>query len=173
MPYNIDGKEVYPYIDFNEFDYKKFYGELRKGVMPSTAGLSPLKYIDYFEPHLANGDDILYVHFSKEMSGTFNAMNIAIEELKEKYPKRNIYTIDTRSITINSYNIAIEIGKLFKNGKTLEEVLKWAQDEVMHFTTYFFAEDLKFFRKSGRVSNFSGIMGNIIGIKPIIYMDEN
>ncbi len=172
MPYIIDGKEIKPYEDFAEFDYKDFYNSLRKGVLPSTCAINPEKYKEYFEPELIKGNDILYVHFSKAMSGTFNAMNIAIEELKEKYPERNIYTIDTKGITILSLNIVKEIGELYLQGKTLAEILKWADTEVEHYATYFFADNLRFFGRSGRVSNVSATMGNLIGIKPIIYMNE-
>ena len=83
MPYIIDDKVIYPYEDFEEFNYKEFYEMLRKGTIPKTCAVSPTKYIEYFEPFFRNGDDILYVHFSTKLSGTFNAMNIAIEELKE------------------------------------------------------------------------------------------
>ena len=106
------------------------------------------------------------------MSGTFNAMNIAIKELKEEYPDRTIHTIDTKGITILSLNIVKEIGDLYKQGKSIEEIKEWADKNIDHFATYFFADTLSFFRKSGRVSNLSGLMGNLIGIKPIIYMDE-
>lgn len=172
MPYIIGKEEIKPYVDFEEFDYHAFYDQLRKGVMPTTCALSPYDYINYFEPVFANGDDILYVHFSKAMSGTFNAMNLAYEELKEKYPDRKLYTIDTKGITILSYNIVKEIGELYLQGKTVEEIIEWSNKEIDHFATYFFADNLKFFGRSGRISNFSSIMGNIIGIKPIIYMDD-
>ena len=172
MPYIIGKEEIKPYVDFEEFDYHAFYNQLRKGVMPTTCALSPYDYINYFEPVFANGDDILYVHFSKAMSGTFNAMNLAYEELKEKYPDRKLYTIDTKGITILSYNIVKEIGELYLQGKTVEEIIEWSNKEIDHFATYFFADNLKFFARSGRISNFSSIMGNIIGIKPIIYMDD-
>lgn len=172
MPYIIGNEEIKPYVDFEEFDYHAFYDQLRKGVMPTTCALSPYDYINYFEPVFANGDDILYVHFSKAMSGTFNAMNLAYEELKEKYPDRKLYTIDTKGITILSYNIVKEIGELYLQGKTVEEIIEWSNKEIDHFATYFFADNLKFFGRSGRISNFSSIMGNIIGIKPIIYMDD-
>ena len=102
MPYVIDGKEIKPYEDFQEFDYKTFYSTLRKGVIPSTCGISPTTYIDYFESFLKDGKDILYVHFSKAMSSTFNAMNLALEELKEKYPERTVYLIDRKGIRICS-----------------------------------------------------------------------
>ena len=153
MPYMINDKEVYPYEDFLEFDYHTFYESLRKGAMPKTNAISPLAYKKYFKEELEKGRDILYVHFSKAMSGTFNAMNIAIRELKEEYPERNIYTIDTKGITILSLNIVKEIGDLYKEGKSIEEILVWADDNIDHFATYFFADNLSFFR-------------------PIIYMDE-
>lgn len=173
MPYILNEKEIKPYEDFEEFDYKSFYNTLRKGSIPKTCAISPEKYREYFEPEFEKGNDILYVHFSKAMSGTFNAMNIAIEELKEMYPERKLYTIDTKGITILSYNIVKTIGGLKKEGKTLEEILEWAEKEVDHFATYFFADNLKFFKRSGRVTNVSATMGDIIGIKPIIYMNSD
>lgn len=172
MPYIIDGKEVYPYEDFETFNYKEFYDVLRKGVIPSTCAISPSKYMEYFEEEFKKGNDILYVHFSAAMSGTFNAMNLAYQELKEKYPDRVLYTIDTKGITILSNIIVKEIGDMYLNGSTVEEILKWAEEEVDHYATYFFADNLTFFGKSGRVNNIAAFMGNLIGLKPIIYMNE-
>lgn len=172
MPYLINEKETKPYEDFKEFDSKAFYDSLRNGILPKTCAISPAKYIEYFEPHFKEGNDILYVHFSKAMSGTFNSMNIALEELQEKYPERKFYTIDTKAITALSYLIIKEIGKLYKEGKTIEELLSWAQENVDKYAIYFYADDLKFFKLSGRVSNFSATMGNILGIHPIIHITQ-
>ena len=173
MPYTAEGKEVYPYVDFDEFDYHAFYEKMRKGLMPTTSGLSPENYRNYFEPVLKEGNDILYVHFSAAMSGTFSAMHIAIKALKEEYPDRNIYLIDTKGITICSNMIVKEIGDLYLKGKTVEEMLKWAETEVDKFAVYFYADNLKFFARSGRVSGIAAFFGGIIGIKPIIYMGSD
>ena len=170
MPYTIGEKEVYPYQDFDKFEGHKFYDMLRNGEMPKTSGLSPITYENYFEPYLKKGKDILYVHFSAAMSGTFSAMNLALESLKEKYPNNNVYTIDTKGITILSYNIVKQVGKLYKQGKTIEEILSWAETEVDKFAIYFFANDLKFFKRSGRVKAFPAFMGNLLGIRPIMNM---
>ena len=78
MPYTINGKEIKPYVDFDEFDYHQFYDTLRGGTVPTTSALSPLEYVEIIEPEFKAGNDILYVHFSSQMSGTFNAMNIAL-----------------------------------------------------------------------------------------------
>lgn len=172
MPYSIEGKEVYPYEDFEEFDAHAFYDTLRGGVLPKTSGISIENYRRYFEPHFENGDDILYVHFSRAMTATFNAMDIAVKELLEKYPDRKFYTIDTKAITILSLNIVLEVGEMYKSGKTVDEILDWAKTEVDKFAVYFFADDLKFFKASGRVSGLAGTMGTLLGIRPIIYMSQ-
>ena len=85
---------------------------------------------------------------------------------------RNFYEIDTKGITTISYTIVREVGDLLKAGKPLEEVLEWAKTEVDKFAMYFFADDLKFFRRSGRVSGLAATMGTLIGIRPIIYMSQ-
>ena len=172
MPYSIEGETVYPYEDFEEFDAHAFYDKLRGGVLPNTSAISAEAYKKYFEPHFKNGDDILYVHFSAAMSATFEGMNKAVDELKEKYPDRKFYTIDTKGITIGSLNIVEEIGDMYKAGRTVDEMLEWAKTEVDHFAVYFFADDLKFFKHSGRVSGLAGTMGTLLGIRPIIYMNE-
>ena len=172
MPYSYDGKTIYPYEDFEEFDAHAFYDMLRAGVLPTTSALGEDKYIAYFEPEFAAGNDIFYVHFSRAMTATFDAMDKAVAALKEKYPERKFYELDTKGITIGSYNIVREVGDLFLAGKTPEEVLEWGKTEVDKFGIYFFADDLKFFRRSGRVSGLAATMGGLIGIRPIIYMSS-
>lgn len=172
MPYSIDGVTTYPYRDNDSFDFHTFYESLRNGVLPTTSTITEQDYIDYFEPHFANGDDILYVHFSRAMTGTFTIMDNAVAKLKGKYPDRKFYDIDTKGITIISYNIVKEIGDLYKAGKNIDEILAWAKEEINHFAVYFFADNLKFFKHSGRVSGLAGTMGTLLGIRPIIYMNE-
>ena len=172
MPYIVKGKEIKPYIDFKTFDSHSFYNSLREGLLPTTCALNSEEYKKYFEEEFKKGNDILYVHFSKAMTCTFDSMNIALEELKTMYPERKFYTIDTKAITIASLNIVKEVGDMYKQGNTIEEILSWAETEVDHFAQYFYADNLKFFKRSGRVSNIAGIMGDLIGIKPIIHMSS-
>ena len=173
MPYSVDAKTVYPYVDFTEFDARSFYDMLRRGVLPTTSAISKERYIEYFEPELAAGNDILYVHFSRAMTITFDAMDQAVAELQAKYPARRFAEIDTKGITTISYAIVRAVGDLIKAGKSLDEVLTWAETEVDHYAMYFYADDLKFFRRSGRVSGLAATMGTLIGIRPIIYMSAD
>ena len=170
MPYSVDGETVFPYVDFEKFDSHAFYDMLRGGVIPTTSAIGEEAYINYFEPYFKRGDDIFYVHFSAAMTVTFDAMKKAVDMLLEKYPGRKFYHVDTKGITTISYAIVREIGDLFKSGKTPEEVLEWAEREVDKFAMYFFADDLKFFRRSGRVGGLASTVGTLIGIRPIIHM---
>ena len=106
------------------------------------------------------------------MSATFNSMRLALEDLQKKYPERKFYEFDTKGITLQAYIIATEMLKQLKAGKSVEEVLDWGNKEVDHYACYFFADDLKFFGKSGRVSGIAAFMGGIIGIRPILTMNS-
>ncbi len=173
MPYLLGEKEVFPYETFDKFDSHAFYETLRHGTIPKTFGLSPEKYISYFEPEFQAGKDILYAHFSSALSGTFNSMKIAIDILKEKYPERKIYSLDTKAITGLAYAILLDIAKLYKEDKSPEEIIKYVSEEsIKHYAFFGFADDLKFFKKSGRVSGISATLGDILNIKPIISIDD-
>lgn len=170
MPYSINGKTIYPYEDFTTFDPHSFYDMLRGGVVPTTSAISEEKYTAYFEPEFAAGNDILYIHFSRAMSMTFDAMDKAVAALLQKYPGRKFYEVDTKGITIVSYLMARELGDLLNKGMTAEEAVEWGKKEVDHYVQYFFADDLKFMRHSGRVSGLAATMGGLIGLRPVIHM---
>ena len=173
MPYSIDAKTIYPYVDFETFDAHAFYDTLRGGVLPTTSAISKDQYMNYFIKDFIEGNEILYVHFSRAMTNTFDAMDQAVAELKIKYPKARFEEIDTKGITTISYAIVREVGDLVKAGKSLDEILAWAKEEVDHFAMYFFADDLKFFRRSGRVSGLKAAMGTLIGVRPLIHMSQD
>ena len=172
MPYSVDAKIVYPYVDFEKFDSRAFYDTLRSGVLPTTSAISEEEYARYFEPEFAAGKDIFYVHFSAAMTMTFDNMRRAVDKLLAKYPGRRFLEVDTKGITIVSYLIVREIGDMLLSGKTPDEIAAWAATGVDHYAQYFFADDLRFFRRSGRVSGIAATMGGLIGIRPIIYMND-
>ena len=172
MPYSMDGNLVYPYEDFEVFDQKAFYDRLRQGIIPTTSAISADKYIQYFEPAFEEGSDVLYIHFSAAMSATFGALDDAVRRLQNKYPGRRFYEVDTLAITTLSYNIACEAGELYRRGATAEQIVEFVEKERQHFAMYFFADDLTFFKHSGRVTGLAATMGTMFGIRPIIYIGE-
>ncbi|MBO4584812.1 MAG: DegV family protein [Clostridia bacterium] len=177
MPYTVDGKLICPYEDYEEFNYNEFYGMLRDraaqgGELPTTSSVNAERYKRYFEPFFAQGDEILYVHFSEAMSQTFENMRAAVAELKEKYPDAVFREFDTKAITTLGYTLSREAGELYKAGKTADEIIAHLNKEINHYTIYFFADNLKFFKRSGRVGGLAATMGTLLGVRPIIYISE-
>lgn len=172
MPYGVESKVIHPYEDFEKFDYRTYYNELRDGLIPSTSALNPDDYKRYFEPVFQNGDDILYVHFSSAMTGTFDFMLVALRELLAKYPERQFYSIDTKTISVGGLAVFREIGDMYRRGCSIDEIMHWADAEIQHFAVYFYADDLKFFKRSGRVKGITATMGQLMGVRPIIVVDE-
>jgi len=156
-----------------ETDFVDFYKKEREGVNPKTSALNKQNYLEYFEPHLAEGNDILYVHFSHELSGTFDFMKQAIDELKEKYPERTIKTVDTLSISMGAGIVVYEAAKLWKAGKSDDEIIKWVEENRQKYATIFVADDLNFLKRGGRVSSTTAFVGTMLSIKPIMAVDVN
>ena len=141
---------------------------MRDGEVVSTAALNTNDYINYFEPVFAAGEDILYVHFSSNLSCTFNSMNEAVKMLLEKYPGRKFTSFDTRNICLGAGIQVIEACKLHNAGASDEEVVEFLKNFSEKVAIYFYVENLKYLRRGGRISAASAVMGTLLNIKPIL-----
>lgn len=167
MPYTLKGEEhVY---DFGKnTNAKEFFDQMRAGEIVTTSALNSQDYLNYFEPVLAKGEDVLYVHFSSELSGTFNYMNTAINILKEKYPERKVTVFDTKNISLGGGILAIEACKLHNAGKSDEEVIEFLTALRDKVAIYFYVDSLTYLKRGGRVSAMTAFFGGALNIKPIL-----
>ena len=172
MPYTLDGEEYY-YDDGKDPSFVKIYDRMRNGAVPITSALSPQNYIDYFEPFCKKGEDILYVAFSDQLSGTFNYMNMALAELKEKYPERKLTLFNTKNICFGGGIQALHAAKLKQAGKSDEEIVAELEKLRDKVRVYFYVDSLAYLKRGGRISSASAVFGTMLGIKPILKCDEN
>ena len=170
MPYFSGGEEHY-YDMGEETDFKAFFDRMKAGETPKTAALNEYAYIEYFEPVLARGEDIYYITFSHQMSATFNSMKAAIATLKEKYPDREIRWKDSKLISMGSGFVTYYGALKYKEGATMSELDAYFDELIGHTTMYFAVDDLTYLYRGGRVSGVSKVIGNMLGIKPILYMN--
>ena len=171
MPYII-GDEEYFYDMGEKTDFKAFFDQMRGGAVPKTAALNEYAYTEYFEPILARGEDIYYITFSHEMSGTFNAMKNVIAQLKEKYPEREIRFKDSKLISMGAGMIVYYGALKYKEGATMDEMDAYLDTLIPSVATYFVVDDLTYLHRGGRVSGTSKVVGNMLGIKPILHFNE-
>ena len=127
MPYYIDGKE-YCYDLGKATDFRKFYDEVRAGEIPKTQALNPEDYKRILTPYFERGEDVFYVSFSHKLSGTFQSLNLALQELKEQFPDRKCTVFDTRNISLGAGIQAEEAAKRKQAGASDEELLAFLED---------------------------------------------
>ncbi len=172
MPYLVGSDELIYYDMGENTDFKGFFDQMRAGVVPKTQALNAYDYTQYFEPILARGEDIYYVTFSHQLSGTFAAMETAIADLKEKYPDREIRWKDSKAISLGSGFITYYAALKWKEGASMDELDAYLDELIPHTGTFFVVEDLVYLYRGGRVSGVTKVFGNLLGIKPILHIDD-
>ncbi len=167
MPYTVGDKEYYYDLGKNT-DNRKFFEDMRKGAVPKTSALNMQDYLDYFEPVLKSGEDIIYVTFSHKMSATFESMAKAIQQLKQTYPERTVSVVDTKHISMAAGIVVYYAAKLHNEGASDAEVVKFVESFRERVKCYFTVSNLIYLKRGGRLSSFKAFVGTLFDIKPII-----
>lgn len=171
MPYSYGGN-VYYYDLGKNTDFKKFYNAVRSGEMPTTMALNPAEYVEILEKYFSQGEDVLYVSFSHAMSATFDHLQTALNELKDKYPKRKCTVFDTKSICLGA-GIQMEYAAELKNaGASDKEIFNKLQAFRDRVAVYFVVDDLMHLKRGGRLSGIAAFAGTLLSLKPILTIDE-
>ncbi len=156
----------------NEMPIKEFYDKMREGGVAKTAAVNVDGFAVEFEKLLKEGHDILYIGFSSGLSTTYNSARLAAEQLKESYPDRKIFTVDTLAA---SAGIALLLDMVIEKknaGATIEEAAKYAEDMKLKICHWFTVDDLVYLKRGGRVSPTAAFFGNMLGIKPVLHVDN-
>ena len=167
MPYTLEGKEYFDDLG-QTLDSKSFFDKMREGAQPSTSALNETIYLEYFEPVLAEGKDLLFVAFSSQLSGTINAVYAARETLLARYPERKFMVVDTLSISGPMTILILKAHELYRAGKPMEEVAAWLEENKLRAQAWFTVDDLKYLKRGGRISPAVAAIGTMLDLKPIL-----
>lgn len=151
---------------------KAFYAQIRAGKMPVTTQVGVDEWMTSFEPHLAAGKDILYIGFSTGLSGTCGSAQVAARELMDRYPERKIIVVDSLCASLGQGLLVVKANKMRQAGASMEEVAQWVEENKLHMSHMVAVDDLMHLHRGGRVSKTSAVAGSLLGIKPIIHMDN-
>ena len=169
LKYTIDGET---YKGMEGLSSKEFFQKLREGKMAVTSQVNPEEAKEALEAFLKEGKDILHLAFSSGLSGTYNSMRIAAEELEEEYPERKVIVIDTLCACLGEGLLLYYALKRKGEGKSIEEVAQWAEENKLHVCHNVAIDDLNHLQRGGRVSKTTAILGTMVQVKPIIHMDD-
>ena len=152
---------------------KDFYGRMREGKVAKTSAINIATFKEEFGKILADGCDLLYIAFSSGLSTTYNSANIAAEELREEYPDRKIITVDTLSASAGMGLLLYLTVQKKNEGASIEQAAQFAYNNRLNLCHWFTVDDLVYLKRGGRVSPTVAFVGGLLGIKPIMHMDND
>jgi len=165
-----DGNAVYK--DGPQTDLKEFYTNMRNGVTYKTNATNPEDVANAFRPLLEAGKDILHIAFSSGLSCSFANAQLAVQELREEFPDRRIVSLDSLAASMGQGLIVYYVCKMKREGSSLDDIVAWLQENILHACHQFTVDDLKYLMRGGRVSKVSWLLGTLINIKPVLHVDD-
>lgn len=173
LSFTIQDKTYHNYPDNRELDPHVFYQMLREGQTATTAAVNVEQYLQAMEAELQAGRDVLVLAFSSGLSATYNSSSVAADELREKYPDRKIYTVDTLCASLGQGLLVWMAAKERAAGKTIDEVRDWTVGHKMSICHQFTVDDLHFLKRGGRISSTTAFVGSMLQIKPVLHVDND
>ena len=162
------------YLDGKTIQTKEFYhilDDTKRDV--KTYHINPAMFEDAFLPYAQNGDSVIYLCFSTGIAGTFNAANLAKENIIEDYPNFDLTIIDSKCASIGFGLLVYKLVTMLENGAPKEVLIEAAQYYILHIRHVFTVHTLTYLIKGGRLSKFKGTIAETLDMKPILIVDES
>ena len=170
LKYRIEDKEYDSYVKGKKTDYAETYRLLREQAMITTSLASREDCDKVIPAILESGEDVLILAFSSGLSGTYQNIVLAAEDYKEMYPDRKIIVVDTLCAALGEGMAVHYAAKLKAEGKSIEEVADWVEQNKLKICHVFTIGDLFFLKRGGRLSGTSAVFGTLLGIKPMLHV---
>lgn len=152
--------------------YKDFYKAMEDGASTATSQINQDEFKDYFRAILESGKDILHLSLSSGLSGTYNSARLAAEDLRAEFPDRKLFLVDSLAASAGYGLFMAKLAELRDGGMGLEELYNWAEENKKYLHHWFFTTDLTYFVRGGRVSKASGFIGGVLGICPLLDVND-
>lgn len=151
---------------------KEFYDKMRAGGVARTSAMNIETAKSYFEPELKAGNDVFYLTFSSGLSSTYASACTAAEDLAEEYPERKVVVVDSLAASAG-YGLLLRLAvKKRDAGATIEELAEYCESIRLKICHWFTVDDLVYLKRGGRVSATAALAGAVLGIKPILHVDD-
>ena len=150
----------------------EMYARMAKGASTSTSQISIGEYVDYFSDFCEQGLDIVHVSLSSGISGTYGSASNAALIVKERYPEREIYVIDSLGAS-SGYGLILDTAAAMRDtGMSAKELADWITENRLKLHHWFFSTDLSSYVRGGRISKTAAFFGGVLQICPLLNMDN-
>ncbi len=169
LTYLLDGQT---YNAENSLPYQEFYKKMREGCMPTTSQVNPAEAKEYLEKFLEIKKNIIHIAFSSGLSGTYNSVRLAAQELMEERPDCRITVVDSLAASMGEGLFVYRALEQQAAGLDYDAMVRWLEDNKQHVCHYFTVDDLFHLYRGGRVSKAAAVVGTMINLKPVLHVDR-
>lgn len=157
-----------------EINRDEFYKTLEKlNSIPTSAQPSLDDLYNAFENIVKQGDDVIGIFISSDMSGTYSTCNQLIRNMiEEKYPDRRMEVVDSKTNCMQMGYITLTAAKLASEGKSMDEILVEVNRVKENSRFLFIPDTLEYLKKGGRIGGASALFGSILQIRPILTVED-
>lgn len=153
------------YRDDTEMNSIEFLKRLATSpVLPKTAAPPPALYGPIYQELSANGNTVIVLTPSCDVSGTFRSAEVAAKD----FPEADIRVIDTRSIAANLGEMVLAAHRWAQEGMPADEIIAGVREMSKRERTYFAIDTLEYLHKGGRIGGAQLLMGSLLQVKPIL-----
>ncbi|QDP39769.1 DegV family protein [Radiobacillus deserti] len=176
--YDIDILSLTVQLDDENFEdgktisAKTVYDAMRNGKAPKTSQVSPQTFKDAFVKYAEQNQPCVYLAFSSELSGTYQAAKLMEQEVKEQYPEWQFEILDTKAASLGLGLIVLRAAKLAKEGADFTSIVETSRYHAEHMEHIFTVDDLEYLYRGGRVSKTAAFVGTLLKIKPLLHMED-
>ncbi len=173
VPFSASFDEKTYYKEHIDITTDEFLDKLESGNIFAKTSLPSIgDYTDVFEKILENGNDILCICLSSQLSGSYQSACTAADILKETYPDREIKVIDSLQACASQGLLVLKALEKLENGVPLEYNFNFIEEIKSKIKIYFTVNNLSYLEKGGRLSSASALIGNVLDIKPILSLEN-
>ena len=172
LTFMIDGEQYQSYLKGEKTDLKQFYTMMREGKVITTSLPNLADSEKLFRDLLESGQDVLYLGFSSGLSGTYEAIDLLLKDLRNEFPARTIRSIETLGASGGQGLLVYYAVHKKRAGLGINEVADWVKDNRLSLAHWFTVDDLMFLFRGGRVSKTSAWAGTMLNIKPVLHVDD-
>ena len=170
LTFHFDGEPTE--YSANDMNISTFYERMRQGGIAKTSAVSTGMFTEAFEQILKEGNDILYLGFSSGLSTTYNSARVAMDALRERYPERKLLAVDSLCASAGQGLLLSLLVDKRAEGASIEEAAEYAESLRLKVCHWFTVDDLVYLKRGGRISPTLAFVGNMLGIKPVLHVDD-
>jgi len=155
--------------DGQTIDKPTFYRRVeQEGALPTTSQPPPSDFAKVYQAISGPADEILSIHVTAKLSGTFNSAQLAAEALADRI---KVYVFDSWAGSAGLGFMCLDAAQMAEAGKNAAEILKRLEQVRPQVNHLFTLANLKFAEMSGRVNKLQSVLASLLNIKPIVRVE--